>query len=135
MVKVKVKVRVKVLHFRSSSLVESESFKPICTLLKNNLNKLETICDGIFKVEKLSIFSLENIISFGVLNSSYLIAEKIKELDLKGKCKDSRKLILTDYEYGCYKIDLKQSYSNLINFFKKEKSQSIIFPGIIAFSS
>ncbi|YCJ93614.1 MAG: bifunctional aspartate kinase/homoserine dehydrogenase I [Candidatus Karelsulcia muelleri] len=191
---------VKVLHFRSSSLVDSESLKKICTFLKKNpknikyviiisalyhitddlikcgklaskkkkdykkilklieykhiniinelfnlkkksciisnlkknINKLENICDGIFKVEKLSIFSLENLISFGVLNSSYLIAEKIKEFDLKVKFKDSRKLILTDYESGCSKIDLKKSYYNLINFFKKEKSQYIIFPGIIA---
>ncbi|YCJ92608.1 MAG: bifunctional aspartate kinase/homoserine dehydrogenase I [Candidatus Karelsulcia muelleri] len=194
---------VKVLHFRSSSLVDSESLKKICTFLKKNtknikyviiisafyhitddlikcgklaskkkkdykkilklieykhiniinelfnlkkksclisnlkknINKLENICDGIFQVEKLSIFSLENLISFGVLNSSYLIAEKIKEFDLKVKFKDSRKLILTDYESGCSKIDLKKSYYNLINFFKKEKSQYIIFPGIIAFSS
>ncbi|MFP3037359.1 MAG: hypothetical protein ACFS26_00460 [Candidatus Karelsulcia muelleri] len=192
---------VKVLHFRSSSLVDSESLKKICTFLKKNpknikyviiisafyhitddlikcgklaskkkkdykkilklieykhiniinelfhlksclisnlkknINKLENICDGIFQVEKLSIFSLENLISFGVLNSSYLIAEKIKEFDLKVKFKDSRKLILTYYESGCSKIDLKKSYYNLRNFFKKEKSQYIIFPGIIAFSS
>ncbi|WP_110504280.1 bifunctional aspartate kinase/homoserine dehydrogenase I [Candidatus Karelsulcia muelleri] len=191
---------VKVLHFRSSSLVDSESLKKICTFLKKNpknikyviiisalyqitddlikcgklaskkkkdykkilklieykhiniinelfnlkkksclisnlkknINKLENICDGIFQVEKLSIFSLENLISFGVFNSSYLIAEKIKEFDLKVKFKDSRKLILTDYESGCSKIDLKKSYYNLRNFFKKEKSQYIILP---AFSS
>ncbi|WP_110480010.1 bifunctional aspartate kinase/homoserine dehydrogenase I [Candidatus Karelsulcia muelleri] len=191
---------VKVLHFRSSSLVDSESLKKICTFLKKNpknikyviiisalyqitddlikcgklaskkkkdykkilklieykhiniinelfnlkkksclisnfkknINKLENICDGIFQVEKLSIFSLENLISFGVFNSSYLIAEKIKEFDLKVKFKDSRKLILTDSESGCSKIDLKKSYYNLRNFFKKEKSQYIILP---AFSS
>jgi len=96
--------------------------------LKINLNILENFCDGIFQVEELSKYSLDNIISFGVINSSYLIAEKIKEFDLKVKWKDSRELIIKDYEFGC-------ANSKIISFFKKEKSQYIILPGFIAFSS
>ncbi|MFU7501830.1 MAG: bifunctional aspartate kinase/homoserine dehydrogenase I [Candidatus Karelsulcia muelleri] len=103
--------------------------------LKININILENLCDGIFQVEELSKDSLDNIISFGVINSSYLIAEKIKEFDLKVKWKDSRELIIKDYEFGCANFFLKKSNSKIISFFKKEKSQYIILPGFIAFSS
>ncbi len=105
----------------------------IISRLKINLNILENLCDGIFQVEELSKDSLDNIISFGVINSSYLIAEKIKEFDLKVKWKDSRELIIN--EFGCANFFLKKSNSKIISFFKKEKSQYIILPGFIAFSS
>lgn len=103
--------------------------------LKKKLNVLENFCNGIFQVEELSKYSLYNIMNFGVINLSYLIAEKIKEFNFKVKLKDSRELILTDYEFECANRDFKKSNYKIIDFFKKEKSKFIILPGFIAFSS
>ncbi|WP_259158936.1 bifunctional aspartate kinase/homoserine dehydrogenase I [Candidatus Karelsulcia muelleri] len=123
---------LELIEYKHINIIHELFFKKnqscLISRFKINLNILENLCDGIFQVEELSKSSLDNIISFGVINSSYFIAEKIKEFDLKVKWKDSRELI--NYELG-----VKKSNSKIISFFKKEKSQYIILPGFIAFSS
>ncbi|BEH03728.1 bifunctional aspartate kinase/homoserine dehydrogenase I [Candidatus Karelsulcia muelleri] len=130
---------LELIEYKHINIIHELFFKKkqscLISRFKINLNILENLCDGIFQVEELSKSSLDNIISFGVINSSYFIAEKLKEFDLKVKWKDSRELIIKDYELGGGNLFLKKSNSKIISFFKKEKYQYIILPGFIAFSS
>ena len=72
----------------------------IISQVKKRVNVLETLCDGIFQVGELSARSLDKIMSFGELVSSYLLAEKLKVSGLSAAWKDSRELIVTDGYYG-----------------------------------
>ncbi|WP_185850498.1 bifunctional aspartate kinase/homoserine dehydrogenase I [Blattabacterium cuenoti] len=99
--------------------------------IKKNVNDLESLCDGIFQVEELSKRSLDKIMSFGELSSSYLIAEKLKQYGLDAVCKDSRDLIITDSQFGCAQVDFITSNHNIIQFFSEKISEYIVLPGFI----
>ncbi|XOD68321.1 MAG: bifunctional aspartate kinase/homoserine dehydrogenase I [Flavobacteriales bacterium AspAUS03] len=100
--------------------------------LKKDINQLENLCDGIFQVEELSKRSLDKIMSFGELTSSYLIAEKLKQGGLNTNWKDSRKLIVTDTQFGCAQVDFIDSNHQITQYFRQEKAQYIVLPGFIA---
>lgn len=99
--------------------------------IKKNINDLESLCDGIFQVEELSKRSLDKIMSFGELSSSFLIAEKLKQSGLDAVCKDSRELIITDSQFGCAQVDFITSNHHIIQFFREKTSEYIVLPGFI----
>ncbi|WP_185872335.1 bifunctional aspartate kinase/homoserine dehydrogenase I [Blattabacterium cuenoti] len=99
--------------------------------IKKNINDLESLCDGIFQVEELSKRSLDKIMSFGELSSSFLIAEKLKQYGLDAIYKDSRDLIITDSQFGCAQVDFITSNHHIIQFFREKISEFIVLPGFI----
>ncbi|WP_185873955.1 bifunctional aspartate kinase/homoserine dehydrogenase I [Blattabacterium cuenoti] len=99
--------------------------------IKKNINDLESLCDGIFQVEELSKRSLDKIMSFGELSSSFLISEKLKQYGLDAICKDSRDLIITDSQFGCAQVDFITSNHYIIQYFSEKKSEYIVLPGFI----
>ncbi|WP_185851838.1 bifunctional aspartate kinase/homoserine dehydrogenase I [Blattabacterium cuenoti] len=99
--------------------------------IKKNINDLESLCDGIFQVEELSKRSLDKIMSFGELSSSFLISEKLKQSGLDAICKDSRELIITDSQFGCAQVDFITSNHHIIQFFSEKTSEYIVLPGFI----
>ncbi|WP_185866698.1 bifunctional aspartate kinase/homoserine dehydrogenase I [Blattabacterium cuenoti] len=99
--------------------------------IKKNINDLEILCDGIFQVKELSKRSLDKIMSFGELSSSFLIAEKLKQTGLDAVCKDSRELIITDSQFGCAQVDFITSNHHIIQFFREKTSEYIVLPGFI----
>ncbi|WP_341662762.1 bifunctional aspartate kinase/homoserine dehydrogenase I [Blattabacterium cuenoti] len=99
--------------------------------IKKNINDLESLCDGIFQVEELSKRSLDKIMSFGELSSSFLIAEKLKQFGLDAICKDSRDIIITDSQFGCAQVDFITSNHHIIQYFHENTSEYIVLPGFI----
>ncbi|WP_185868600.1 bifunctional aspartate kinase/homoserine dehydrogenase I [Blattabacterium cuenoti] len=99
--------------------------------IKKNINDLENLCDGIFQVEELSKRSLDKIMSFGELSSSFLISEKLKQCGLDAICKDSRDLITTDSQFGCAQVDFMKSNQQIDQFFLKNTYKYVVFPGFI----
>ncbi|WP_185856252.1 bifunctional aspartate kinase/homoserine dehydrogenase I [Blattabacterium cuenoti] len=99
--------------------------------IKKNINDLESLCDGIFQVEEISKRSLDKIMSFGELSSSFLIAEKLKKSGLDAICKDSRDLIITDSQFGCAQVDFITSNHYIVQFFREKTSEYIVLPGFI----
>ncbi|WP_185865122.1 bifunctional aspartate kinase/homoserine dehydrogenase I [Blattabacterium cuenoti] len=100
--------------------------------IKKNMNDLENLCDGIFQVEELSKRSLDKIMSFGELSSSFLISEKLKQSGLNTKCKDSRDLIVTDSQFGCAQVDFINSNHRINKYFHENNvSDYTVFPGFI----
>ncbi|WP_185883034.1 bifunctional aspartate kinase/homoserine dehydrogenase I [Blattabacterium cuenoti] len=99
--------------------------------MKKNINDLENLCDGIFQVEELSKRSLDKIMSFGELSSSFIISEKFKQYGLDAICKDSRDLIITDSQFGCAQVDFITSNHHIIQFFREKISEYVVLPGFI----
>lgn len=103
--------------------------------VKKRLNTLETLCDGIFQVGELSARSLDKIMSFGELVSSYLLAEKLKVNGLNAVWKDSRELIVTDNHFGNAAVNFLATNHQVTQYFQQETAGYIVLPGFVAASA
>jgi aspartokinase/homoserine dehydrogenase 1 len=104
--------------------------------VKKRLNTLETLCDGIFQVGELSARSLDKIMSFGELVSSYLLAEKLKVNGLKAVWKDSRELIVTDSHFGNAAVNFLATNHQSNQYFQQETvAEYFVLPGFVAASA
>jgi len=103
--------------------------------VKKRLNTLETLCDGIFQVGELSARSLDKIMSFGELVSSYLLAEKLKVNGLKAVWKDSRELITTDNHFGNAAVNFLATNHQANQYFQQETADYLVLPGFVAASA
>lgn len=100
--------------------------------VKKKLNALEILCDGIFQVGELSKRSLDKIMSFGELMSSYLLTEKLKQLGAPATWKDSRELILTDAHFGAAHVNFLATNHQIGEYFQEEKADYVVIPGFVA---
>ncbi|WP_185851104.1 bifunctional aspartate kinase/homoserine dehydrogenase I [Blattabacterium cuenoti] len=124
--------KIKIRHFNIINNLFPITYQSnLISWFKKNIKELECLCDGIFQVEELSKRSLDKIMSFGELSSSFLISEKLKQIGLNAICKDSRELIITDSKFGCAQVDFITSNHNIVQFFMKKTSEYVVLPGFI----
>lgn len=98
------------------------------------INILELFYNSIFYIKYLSKISLNKIMNFGELISSYLINEKFKKSGFNSIWKDSRYLIVSDDQYQSVQVNLTKSYLKIKDSFIKENIPYIILPGFISSS-
>jgi bifunctional aspartokinase / homoserine dehydrogenase 1 len=98
--------------------------------VKETLNHLEEILEGVFNLEELSLRTFDKITSFGELLSNYILAEYLKQAGLDIKLHDSRKIITTENVFGGARILIPDTYKNIKKI--ELKSQINIFPGYIS---
>lgn len=91
------------------------------------LNNLELFFDSLFEVTYLSKISLDRMMHFGELLSSYILNEKLKASGFHSNWKESRKFIVSKYKS-------LQSFTFLTvkYLFIKRNTPYIIFPGFVA---
>ncbi len=94
------------------------------------LNNLEFFYESICKITYFSRISLDKIMNFGELISSFLLNEKLKASGFKSTWKDSRKFILSHYKIA----QINNSF-DVKCLFIKDNTTYIILPGYIATSS
>lgn len=104
----------------------------IISQVKKRLNTLETLCDGIFQVGELSARSLDKIMSFGELVSSYLLAEKLKANGLNAAWKDSRELIVTDNNFGNAAVNFLATNHQTTQYYQQQSADFVVLPGFVA---
>jgi aspartokinase/homoserine dehydrogenase 1 len=104
----------------------------IISQVKKRLNTLETLCDGIFQVGELSARSLDKIMSFGELVSSYLLAEKLKSSGLNAAWKDSRELIVTDNNFGNAAVNFLATNHQTAQHYQQQNADFVVLPGFVA---
>lgn len=106
------------------------------SILINRIIKLIYYLDfffySIYNIAYFSKKSLDKIMNFGELISSFLINEKLKENGFHSSWNDSRELI--EIEKKSFNVNLTKSYLRIKFFFIKNNSSYIIFPGFIASS-
>ncbi|MBW8687669.1 bifunctional aspartate kinase/homoserine dehydrogenase I [Chitinophaga rhizophila] len=107
----------------------------IISQVKKRLNTLETLCDGIFQVGELSARSLDKIMSFGELVSSYLLAEKLKSAGLNAVWKDSRELIVTDNNFGNAAVNFLATNHQTTQYYQQQTADFFVLPGFVAATS
>ncbi|PKB15007.1 bifunctional aspartate kinase/homoserine dehydrogenase I [Flavobacterium sp. 5] len=102
--------------------------------IKRIINHLETLLDGCFLLGELSPRTLDTILSFGELLSSYIIAEALKQKLKESKYKDSRELIKTNNQYGKAAVNFDVTNPLIAEYFNSESAQVTVMPGFISMS-
>src|SRR5476651_2370660 len=75
------------------------------SLIKQQFNDLEGICDGVFLLSELSPRTKDRIVSYGELLSSMMISAKLQSLQMNQVWIDARKLIVTNSNHGNAAVD------------------------------
>jgi aspartokinase/homoserine dehydrogenase 1 len=75
------------------------------SLVKQQFNELDGICDGVFLLQELSPRTRDRIVSFGELLSSLMISAKLQSRQVDQAWLDSRKLIITNNHHGNAAVD------------------------------
>ena len=103
--------------------------------VKRIINHLETLLEGCFLLGELSARTLDTILSFGELLSSYIIAEALKQNLKSSSYKDSRELIRTNNNFGKAIVNFEVTNLLISEFFSFNKDQVVVMPGFISSST
>ncbi|MDH7445603.1 bifunctional aspartate kinase/homoserine dehydrogenase I [Aquimarina sp. 2201CG14-23] len=115
-------------------LIPIVSQSAIISKVKSELNKLESLCEGVFLLSELSPKTESVIASFGEMLSSFIISEaaKIKGLDIV--LKDARDYIIT-IDGTKVTIDYEETNFRIQRYAQDNKHQISLFPGFVAKTS
>ncbi|ATL48508.1 bifunctional aspartate kinase/homoserine dehydrogenase I [Chitinophaga caeni] len=123
-------------HFETiRSLFPITVHSGLISQVKKQLNQLENLCDGIFQVGELSRRTLDKIMAYGELMSSWMIAEKLRQMGLNAIWKDSRQLIQTDSHFGSAQVDFDITNDQVTTYFQHQTEDYFLLPGFIASNS
>ncbi len=111
------------IHARRQSGVIAET--------KYILNELDDILHGVFLVKELSLKMKDFILSFGERLSAQIIAEAFKETGIDARYTDSRKLIVTDRQFGNAQVKFDQTNEQIKNYFLAAQGELHIVPGFV----
>ncbi|GIZ07689.1 bifunctional aspartate kinase/homoserine dehydrogenase I [Flavobacterium sp. UMI-01] len=103
--------------------------------IKRIVNHLETLLDGCFLLGELSARTLDTILSFGELLSSYVIAEALKQNLKNSGYKDSREVIKTNNNFGKANVNFEITNLLIQDFFHSNEKQVVVMPGFISSST
>ncbi len=100
--------------------------------IKRIINHLETLLDGCFLLGELSKRTIDTLLSFGELLSSYIIAEALKQSLKNSAYKDSRELIKTNDNFGKATVNFDVTNALIVDYFNSNNAQVTVIPGFIA---
>ncbi|GLB52373.1 bifunctional aspartate kinase/homoserine dehydrogenase I [Neptunitalea chrysea] len=114
------------------NLIPITSQSPIISKVKQDLNQLETLFEGLFLLGEMTPRTSDKIVSYGELLSSYIISEYFKASQLDAALKDSRDLIKTNNQFGKALVDFKLTNTNCYFYFKSAKQLITVVPGFVS---
>ncbi len=115
-----------------NNLVGESAKSPLIQILEKACTELNNLCDGLFMLGELTLRSKDKIASYGEKLSSQIIAAAFNDKNIETIWKDSRKVILTNSNYGSAAVDFTVTNSKIKDYIKSTNKQLYIFPGFIA---
>ncbi|GLB50112.1 bifunctional aspartate kinase/homoserine dehydrogenase I [Neptunitalea sp. Y10] len=113
-------------------LIPITSQSAIISKVKQHLNQLETLYEGLYLLGEITPRTSDKIVSYGELLSSYIISEFFKVAGLDAALKDSRDLIKTNKHFGKAQVNFKLTNTNCYFYLKGAKHQVTVLPGFVA---
>jgi bifunctional aspartokinase / homoserine dehydrogenase 1 len=103
--------------------------------VKQQLNELESLCDGVFLLGELSPRIKDKLVSYGELLSSFIISAKLQSIGVAQAWVDARLLISTDSKYGNAAVNFEKTNPAIVQYFKGQNAKVFVVPGFIAADS
>lgn len=113
-------------------LIPVEQQSSALSLVKKKCNDLESICEGVFLLQELTLRTLDNIMCYGELLSSLILSASFNSMGWTHQWIDARELIRTNSNYGNAFVDVDHTYTTIRNYMSKHSKQLYIIPGFIA---
>jgi aspartokinase/homoserine dehydrogenase 1 len=101
------------------------------SMVKQQFNELDEICNSVFYLKELSLRTKDRIISFGELLSSKIIAAFLQTKHANIEWLDSRKVIKTNSNFGFAAVNFQTTNELIANAIPPGK-EIFIAPGFIA---
>lgn len=102
------------------------------SMIKQQFNALEEICNSVFYLNELSLRTKDRIISFGELLSSKIIAAFLQSKNINHEWLDARTFIKTNSNYGYAAVDFAKTNELIANKISTAAIKIFIIPGFIA---
>jgi bifunctional aspartokinase / homoserine dehydrogenase 1 len=99
--------------------------------VRDRLDELTDVLHGVFFTRELTLRTLDYIMSFGEILSSYILAEAFIRRGIACTFTDSRHLIKTDDTFGSAHVKYDLTYRGMRTYFRKHPGLHIV-PGFIA---
>jgi aspartokinase/homoserine dehydrogenase 1 len=113
-------------------LIKGQKKQTVLKQVNSKLEELKQILQGIYLINEFSNKTIDKIVSFGELLSSYIISEALEQTLQNSSLKDSRELILTDSTFTNAIVKTKETSTNISTFFKKNKDKVVVLPGFVS---
>lgn len=113
-------------------LIKGQKKRTVLKQVNSKLEELKQILQGIYLINEFSNKTIDKIVSFGELLSSYIISEALEQTLQNSSLKDSRELILTDSTFTNAIVKTKETSTNISTFFKKNKDKVVVLPGFVS---
>ncbi len=114
------------------TLIPIASQSSVLSMVKSELNTLETLLEGAFLIGEITPKLSDKIVSYGELLSSYIISEYFKEEGLNVVHADSRKLIKTNTVNGKTVVNFEATNTLCSDFFSVTPQKVVVMAGFIA---
>ena len=103
--------------------------------VKERIDELENIYEGVFLLRELSPRTLDRIVSFGEILSTKIVSAKLDSLGVENVWKDSREIIKTDSNFGFAAVDFSETNARIKEYFQSSEANLHILQGFIASDS
>ncbi|MDQ2753271.1 MAG: bifunctional aspartate kinase/homoserine dehydrogenase I [Bacteroidota bacterium] len=98
--------------------------------VKQNINELEDICEGVFRLQEASLRTKDRILAFGELLSSKIISAYLQSLHISHEWIDARKVIKTNSHFGNAAVNFVETNKLITEIVAKPNLYLV--PGFIA---
>jgi aspartokinase/homoserine dehydrogenase 1 len=114
----------------AQSLISKKRKADSIKYLTEELLKLGEVLYGVYLTKELTKKTLDFILSFGERLSAYILTETLLSNNIEAEFLDSRKLVVTNSNFGNAKVNFKITNQNIKEYFY-DKSQLQIITGFI----
>lgn len=98
--------KVRNRHFEAIEELLHVDRQPACKQhIEANFDELSNVLQGIFLLHEVSARSMDFVVSFGERNSTFIVAEVMKQAGIPTDFLDARTVIRTDDHYGSARVD------------------------------
>ena len=126
------------LQLEKRHLDAAKNLLPVTTqsatlsFIKQHINELEDIYEGVFRLGELSPRTKDLIVSFGELLSSKIISFYLQSIGINNEWLNSRELIKTNSGFGAAIVDFEKTNQLIQQKIKSSSQILFIAPGFIA---
>lgn len=120
-------------HFEPIRLsIPAEKQSGIISFVKSELNRLETILEGVMMLNEVTPKATAKVTSYGERLSSTIIFEIFKHKGFDVVLKDGRDLIETQIQNNRTVVNWKATNEKIGEFFKQNSSKCTLVPGFVS---
>lgn len=113
-------------------LIPVQAQSSILSKVKTELNRLETLYEGVYLLNELSNKTRHVVSGFGEVLSSLIIAEYFKNLGINSQYVDSRELIVCKNTNEKVQVNYQLTNTHIEKYFAEKDASLFIAPGFVS---